>query len=347
MALVARYEARDESGEDDEADTHPHLRVTDQGLDFAAASAEDGPDDGPSEELPPPASTQGLRFSDGVPYVTLKVDGEERELPFDQVRTIAQKNLAADARLMRAGEVERTLEQRQALLLRREAELEASRSRPTPPEQGAGSGRSGANARPLAEKFVSTMFDGTREEAVEQLAVLLERTQSPSVDPGAIARTVEKEAERVALAVLTNQEKATRERALDAAVVRGMQAVKNAYPNILSDPDLMMVADRRTEVLQAEHPEWPPEQVMLEAAKQVSERFSGTSPPSPGSTSPASNLSTVRAARKSVLRPALGSRAGARLPDAQGQELDSSPRAVVDRLRQSRPGVTPTSRGTS
>jgi len=215
----------------------------------------------------------------------LKVDGQEQLIDREELTRDAQKLKAADARLRQAADVNKHLTARQQELDAREAKLKA---REQPPASA------GADDKELdaeAEEFSKLVLEGTKEEIAAATKKLLKKRSSaaPPVDEDAIVRKT-----RAQLA----------QEAYDASLVRGFEKFEKDYPEIFNDENLRAAADQRTNRISNEHPDWAPERVIEEAAKQTQQWLKSIAKPAAGGKKPLEN----RDSRKQNLRQLPGQR---------------------------------------
>lgn len=189
-------------------------------------------------------------LQDGKIKAKLKIDGQETLVDWDEIKGGTQKLKAADARLREAATVNKQLVQRQHEQDAREARLK-SREQP--------SATADAEIDAEAEAFSQLIVTGTKEEIAAATKKLLRVRpgNAPSIDAKEIVR-------------LTRAELAAQE--YDNALLRGMDSFEKDYPEIYKDDDLRAAADTRTIAIAEAHPEWSPDKVILEAAKQVSQK---------------------------------------------------------------------------
>lgn len=232
--------------------------------------------------------------NDGKPMVKLKVDGSERLVPLDSARATLQKHEAADKRLQAAATLQKTLEAREAALQAREAELLA-KSKSSQPSPGAADD---SDLDEEARELAHSLLNSTEEEVAVSLKKVLSRRQAtPAVDVDAIVSKAAQTAEtRVA------------ERAKTESIQTGWQQFQKEYPDIATDQKLLVVADRMTDEIAAEHPEWTPAQVMLESGERTRAWLKGFAPA-------ASSQPSDRQKAKEQLRPLPQSRTGRVAPE--------------------------------
>jgi hypothetical protein len=256
---------------------------------------------------------------DGKAMFKTVVDGKQILIPLDKARAQLQKHLAADARLMQAAEQKRQLDAREAQLRQTEATLQA-RARQ-------------AEATPIddealdteASELVRALVSRPEAEAAKAMAATLKKVRqaTPRINEEAIVARAKAEAK---------QEIAESEhrRALDA----GFSEFTTAYPDIAADSELFATADRKTDAIAAEHPEWSPGKVMMEAGKQTRDWMKSVgiaTRPSPR----APNEPNNRQVAKSKLQPMPQSRSVRPAPAEDANAADD-PLGYVAALRKSR-----------
>jgi len=147
------------------------------------------------------------------------------------------------------------------------------------------------------------------------------RAVTPQIDTNAIAALAASRA-RQEIAVEDNQ------RALSV----GLSKFTSSYPDIAADPDLFALADRKTNAIAEEHPEWTPEQVMLEAGRVTREWVTGISG-RPRNPTLQNNTLQDRQQRKQNLKPMPQSRTARPAPV---EPIDDSAAAAVAEMRKAR-----------
>jgi hypothetical protein len=257
---------------------------------------------------------------DGKPMFKTLVDGKEELIPLDRARQQLQKHLAADVRLQQAAELRKQLDARAAALQQTEAQLKARQ--PTAQAPAA------VNFDAEAIEIVRSLVTEPEDKAAARLAQTLKtirQAQAP-VDVEAIT----KEAARVATRTLEEREQ-------NRALKNGFETFTSSYRDIASDPELFAIADRKTDAIAAEHPEWDPGQVMLEAGKQTREWLKSIGAPVKDAAAPnaQSGATSNRQQRKENLRPMPATRT-ARPAPTDTQEDSFSPADAIAEIRRSR-----------
>lgn len=225
----------------------------------------------------------------GKPMMKTLVYGKEKLVPLDVARAELQKIGAGNQRLEQAAARHKELDARAAQLQRTEAEL-AARSRtavaaPPPIDDKAFDTE--------AEELVRSLVEDTPEKAAARLAQTLKKIRQappPQIDVDAITDKAVKAATQSVEARDANK-----------ALRDGFDTFTRDYHDIASDPELFAMADRKTEVIAAEHPEWNPAQVMMEAGKQTRAWLQSIGAPVKGPTKEPATV--TRQQRKEGLRP--------------------------------------------
>lgn len=259
-------------------------------------------------------------MSGGKAMLKLKVDGKERLVPLDTAIAQLQKGGAAEVRLQQAAELRKQLDVREASLNAREA---AQKSQPFVPPANAD-----ADLDVEAQAVVDSLLtDDPKVAAAKLKGVLVKVRQAapPSIDENTlIGKAVQ--ATRQTLAVDAH----------NRSLQTGLTKFQQEYSEIAKDPKLERMADGMTDTIAAEHPEWSPEQVMLEAGRQTREWVESLTGVKLGKTTPAApDLAADRRDRKVGLRPLPQQRAG-RQVSAKPAEQVETPQSIVAEMRKAR-----------
>lgn len=271
---------------------------------------------------------------DGVQMMRLKVNGEVIEMPVDKVQGIAQKNLLADSRLRQATELQKQLQQQV-----QEANAKATSVKDSltqlPKSTGVEVDKQAIEA--FSKDFIKTLFQGTEEEAIAKFIEFQSRGQS--VDIEALIEQARETAKQEAISAVRAERQQSEQERLTADMTKGWQDLVKEYPDLQTDEVLFSMVDRRTEDLAADHPDWSPSKVMMEATREVASRM-GIQPKSAGkkpTPTPASApAASTRTARKENLVPVPRSQAGVRTPVNKEKPIDMSAEAVARRMQESR-----------
>lgn len=122
------------------------------------------------------------------PTVKVKVDGEEKELPLDEVVKGYQKDAAASKRLEEAARYRAELEEKERQLAEREAALGKGDSS----EQQLPSGAPDEGVEDRARALVGKLLEGEVEDAVAMLAEVMQGRSGSTVDESKVAEIVQR-----------------------------------------------------------------------------------------------------------------------------------------------------------
>jgi hypothetical protein len=312
--------------------SNPNDTIDPDGADKTVAPQENLGDDGNKLETKPGAEPP-IFDKDGVPYMRLKVEGKLMEMPVDKVIGIAQKNLTADNRLRSATEKLREAEQLAESLKDQQAKLKSSL---TQPPQSKGVEVNDEQIEGFSKDFINALFRGTQEEAIEKFTKfqkdLLVKGQ-PMMDIDDLMARVSETAEQRATAAYEARVKQDRAAAEEADIQKGYSQLQQQYPELLTDDLLFGALDRRTEDLRVLHPELSPSQIMLQAAKEVSERFkTPTATPTPATP-------INKQVRKDALKPVPTPRSGVARPSAEPRG-PKTPQQIAEEMKQRRAALS-------
>lgn len=210
----------------------------------------------PGEASAPGAPPLPVYLKDGEYYTKLKVDGQEREVPYSRVQATMQKHEAADRRLQHASELLRRAEERE-----REAQERASRLAETASRSPQGT-VDDEDLDKQAHSIINKLLEGEADSAANDLASILKGRRAPQIDTA----EVETRAAKRALSAIEQAEWA---RDADS----GRQRFVAEYPEIINDPDLAHIANQKTIDIMKEKPYLKPSEVLKAAGEYVMGRF--------------------------------------------------------------------------
>jgi hypothetical protein len=261
-----------------------------------------------------------VRTKDGKPMFKTLVDGKEELIPLDRARAQLQKHLAADIRLQQAAERQRQLDAREQSIRSVEATLKTRSANPSAQQAPVDDKALDTRAIELVRSLVSEPEDKAAAKMAETFRAI-RQAATPQFDQNALIR----QAADVAVKTIAERDNAK-------ALSTGLEEFSRNYRDITSDPDLFALADRKTTAIAAEHPDWAPGQVMLEAGRQTREWLKSIGA-SVKETAP--NPSTNnRQQRKQNLVPMPQPRSAR--PAAPAPETDAAPLDALAEIRKSR-----------
>ena len=270
---------------------------------------------------------------EGVPHMKAKVHGVDKLIPMERVQAQAQKLEAAEVSMQNAATLQRELRQREEWIRQNETALQsrmdALATQPPPADPGVDDETLITESR----EIVKTLFSGDEDEAAQKLAGLMKQSRAPAQAAPAIDVTqIATQAAGIAVGQMTEAEIAK-----DANA--GLAQFQQDYPELMADPVLYNIADNMTDVIEQEHPDWKPSQIMLEAgartrtwlANQKGEAPPGDTPPQP----PAGDDPNRQERKDNLVRipqPALG----AVSPHGETEEPVQSPSDALAEIREAR-----------
>jgi len=211
-------------------------------------------------------------FKDGDSwYTTIKVDGEDIQVPFDDLKASHQKDKASQKRFEEAAEYGRKVQEREAQLnayvqnmqkqQTKEVKKEVPPSEDAVPEKG-------ESDSDLIKQYHQALYEDDADKAAELFTKALgHRGRSQPA-----TQNVEEVVEQVLGRTLA-QQRAQTQREQQWAYQKSLEdAVKwfdSEYPDVAGVSELRAVADNRTVALTEEHPDWTPKQIMQEAAEST------------------------------------------------------------------------------
>ena len=211
------------------------------------------------------SSTSPMYFKDDEWYVNAKVNGEDMELPWDQVVAQFQKNSSADRRLQEASERQRQLSEYEEKLNSYRANMEAryAQSSSDVGDQQSPSGNTDATDA-LYESYHDALFNGDESKASSLLKKnrASDRPQS-NVDVSSIVERTKSE--------MRQEETERRAHGYEERRKQAVDMFNNEYPEITADPSLLAVADRRSAELYQSDPTRDPWEIMQECADYARE----------------------------------------------------------------------------
>lgn len=183
--------------------------------------------------------------------IPVKIDGEDKVVPFKDVVAEFQKSSSASARIQEAAEAEKDLEKREAELKRRENEFDTKARVPDAPVVDTPERKQ--NVVALRE----AIYDG--DEAALDAAI--ERVIPETPTPGAPIDTA-----AVASDVMFRMDLRT-----------AVEKYEKDYPDLANNPKLRNWVDEETETIGAANPAMSPGDVIEAAAKSVQDQVAAFS----------------------------------------------------------------------
>jgi len=267
-------------------------------------------EEGQGEQAQRPSPRPGWDLNDqGQLVKKLKVNGRVVELTEKQYDEQLAKDLAGDEKLRRANEKERQLEQE---LERRDRGL---REQHQPP-----SGADDEAFEAALSEYHEAVYAGDTDKAKEKLREIARagrQSSTPNIDDlrSSISRQVRDDIEQ------EQQEK---------DVQKGWSAFQEEYSEIASHEKRLAYADIHLKEVQAEHPEYSPADMFMEAGRRTAEELGLAKKKTAGD-----DTARERLNRKQHLSSVPRSNS-ARAPVEERPKVDNSPEGKIARMRAAR-----------
>jgi len=215
------------------------------------------------EESPAPVWREGDDW-----YTTLKIDGEDIKVPFNDLKSSHQKDRASQKRFEEAAEYGRRVQEREAQLNAYVQKMQQQQQQQqTLPSKDAEPEQEPDDSPDLIKKYHEALYEDDADKAAELFKALTNKGRGQSA-----TQNVD-EAVQQALQRAMAQQQAQNERQKQWAYQKSLEdAVKwfdSEYPDIAGTPELRAVADNRTIDLTQKNPDWTPKEIMKEAAEST------------------------------------------------------------------------------
>ena len=206
-------------------------------------------------------------FKDGDSwYTTIKVDGEDIQVPFDDLKASHQKDRASQKRFEEAAEYGRRVQAREAQINQYIQQVRQNQQQPPP--KGVAKKEEPKVDTELIKKYHEALYGDDADKAAELFTALTNsgRRTAPAT------QNVEEVVEKVLTRTMA-QQRARSEREQQWAYQRSLEDAvgwfDSEYPDVAAVPELRAVADAKTVTLTQENPAWTPKQIMEAAAEST------------------------------------------------------------------------------
>lgn len=255
-----------------------------------------------------------------IDMVTIKVDGEERQVPRDKVleegKRALQKESAADKRLKEATEIVR-----QAAAERAAQSEQFARQLQAQQEKDQGKALSTQDAAALKEQargFMDKLLSGDEDAAIESLTSMMGRNNA-TPDMNALIQ----QATQAAKQEVNHAEQVRQQREADKLHAAAKTNFSRDFKDIAGDPMLYRLADQETLKVLEDHPEWDAVQdidsILKEAGKRVREWRGSTA------------TTTKQELKRGLSKPISGT--SGRMPGAPEAKPKTTAQIVADQRR--------------
>jgi hypothetical protein len=202
-------------------------------------------------------------------YTTIKIDGEDIKVPFNDLKSSHQKDKASQKRFEEAAEYGRRVQEREAQLNAYVKQMQGQQAeqKTLPPKDAEPDQEQPDDSPDLIKKYHEALYEDDADKAAELFKALTNKGRSPSATPNV------DEAVQQAMQRAFAQQQAQNQRQQQWAYQKSLEdAVKwfdSEYPDVAGTPELRAVADNRTIELTQSNPDWSPKQIMQEAAEST------------------------------------------------------------------------------
>jgi hypothetical protein len=202
-------------------------------------------------------------------YTTIKVDGEDIQVPFDDLKASHQKDKASQKRFEDAAEYARRVQEREAQLNAYVQNMQRTQQvqKEVPPSQDAVPEEETTDAD-LVKQYHQALYEDDADKAAELFTKALGNRGRSQPATTNVQEVVEQVLGRT-LAQQRAQTQREQQWAYQKSLEEAVKWFDSEYPDIAKVSELRAVADNRTVALTEENPDWTPKQIMQEAAEST------------------------------------------------------------------------------
>tara|TARA_R110002020_G_scaffold5400_1_gene22565 strand:+ start:4100 stop:5191 length:1092 start_codon:yes stop_codon:yes gene_type:complete len=265
-------------------------------------------------------------------YTTIKVDGEDIQVPFDDLKSSHQKDKASQKRFEEAAEYGRRVQAREMQLSNYARQMQQQKQQQQQPLQNTSPSRDATpNIEPeedkseLIKKYHQALYEDDADKAAELLtSITLSGYSKPVTQNVNVDKAVNE-----AVGRLMAQQRAEEQKRQQWAYHKSMEdAVKwfdDEYPDISKVPELRAVADNRTISLTQENPDWEPKKIIQEAADYTRQWVKGNLP---------ENKNERVTRKKRIVQQPKAANASAKIGEDEPAPLSSS--EIIQQMKEAR-----------
>jgi len=216
------------------------------------------------EDAPAPIWREGDSW-----YTTIKIDGDDIKVPFDDLKSSHQKDRASQKRFEEAAEYGRRVQEREAQLNAYVKQMQGQQAQQkTLPSQDAEPDQEQPDDSPdLIKKYHEALYEDDADKAAELFKALTNKGRSQPATQN-VDEAVQQALQR-AMAQQQAQNKRQQQWAYQKSLEDAVKWFDGEYPDVAGTPELRAVADNRTIELTQSNPDWSPKQIMQEAAEST------------------------------------------------------------------------------
>ena len=206
-------------------------------------------------------------LKDGNWVTSVKVNGEEVEVPFDGLKTSHQKDAASQERFEQAANRERFLAQKEQELRAYAESLQAEGEKKETLPESDETPVPDSDYKELVSQYHQALYEDDADKAAELLQTLTTgRTQAtPNVEE-AVNKALSQAYARQQVEQAKQQQMA-----YEGSVKEAVSWFENEYPDVAGNPELRAIADNRTVTIMKEKPSLAPGHIIHAAAEYARE----------------------------------------------------------------------------
>jgi len=274
------------------------------------------------EEIQQEDPSSPVWLKDGNWVTSVKVNGEEVEVPFEGLKTSHQKDAASQQRFEQAAQREKFLVQKEQELRAYAEALQAEAQQATPPEQGE-KPELDTDYKELVTQYHQALYEDDADKAAELLQTLtMGRTQAtPNVEE-AVNRALQE-----AYARQQAEQAKQKQMQYEGSVKEAVSWFENEYPDVAGNAELRAIPDNKTVTIMKENPSLAPGQIIHAAAEYAREWAHLNLNGGKGANARAER-------KKKIVSEPKPARKTAKI--GEDEDLEKTPSQVIEEMRKSR-----------
>jgi len=263
-------------------------------------------------------------LKDGNWVTSVKVNGEEVEVPFDGLKTSHQKDAASQERFEQAANRERFLAQKEQELRAYAESLQAEGQKQETLPESDETPVPDSDYKELVSQYHQALYEDDADKAAELLQTLTTgRTQDATPN---VEEAVNKALSQAYARQQVEQAK-QQQMAYEGSVKEAVSWFENEYPDVAGNPELRAIADNRTVTIMKEKPSLAPGHIIHAAAEYAREWAHLNLNGGKGT-----NARVER--KKKIVSEPKPARKTAKI--GEDEELEKTPSQVIEDMRKSR-----------
>jgi len=204
---------------------------------------------------------------DGERWLTkVRVDGNEIEVPFNDLQSSHQKDRASQQRFEQAAQYGRQIQSREQQLNAHIQQLQQQQRMQQQPSQDAA--EEVEDSSDLIKKYHEALYEDDSEKASDLFKTLTDKGRVQATPN--VQEVVNQEIGRQ-FNQMQRQAEQQKQWAYHKSLEDSVKWFESEFPDVAGASELRAIADNRTVTLTQEHPDWTPQQIIQEAAESTRE----------------------------------------------------------------------------